>query len=139
MSGDHGEWAACWEVHGIRADDGLSVSVRVGVIDLDGQHVVAISVADESPVALTDRLTDEAAELLSWAKEERDMLADLRAQQHTADLKGSLNRAILTQRQWDKIHRALDGDNPTDHDMTVVLNTLRDAAPADWTEPRSNG
>ncbi len=133
MSGDHGEWAACWEVHGIRADDGLSVSVGVGVIDLEGRHTVAISVADESPVALTDRLTDEAAELLSWAKEERDMLADLRAQHHTADLKSSLNRAVLTHRQWQKIRNALE-HNTSDSDMATALNALRNAAPPGWAE-----
>lgn len=140
MCDDGQDWGAFWELHGIRADDdGVQVTVRVGVIDLNGHDTVAIGVADEPPVALTDRLTDEVAKLLGWAKDERDMLADLRAQQDTDALKDSLNRAVLTNRQWRKIRHALDGDNPSDHDMTAALYALRDAAPPDWTESCSDG
>lgn len=128
------DWGGYWEVHGIRADAGVQATVRVGVIERDGRDTVALGVAEEPPVTLTAQLTDEVVKLLGWAKDEREMLADRRAQQHSDGLKTSLDRAILTQRQWDKIRRALGGGNPTDHDVTTALDALRSAAPPGWAE-----
>jgi len=131
-------WGGCWEAHGVHSEHGKRVPVRVGVIEFDGRDTLALGVANERPVALTDREADEVVELLGWAKQERAMLADLRAQRHTAELKDSLNRAILTEGQWHKIRHALEHDTTSDHEVTVALHALRAAAPSAWTDRSSD-
>ena len=138
MMDDGQEWGGCWDARGIHSEHGMSVPVRVGVIEVDGRDTIAIGVADEPPAALRDRDADDVVKLLGWAKSERDMLADLREQKATAELKDSLNRAMLTEGQWHKIRRALEHDDTSDHDVTIALNALRDAAPSNWTESRPN-
>lgn len=132
MMDDGHEWGGCWDTRGIHSEHLMSVPVRVGVIEVDGRDTIAIGVADEPPVALRDRDADDVVKLLGWAKCERDMLADLREQKATAALKESLNRALLTERQWHKVRRALEHDNISEHDVTVALDALRAAAPEGW-------
>ncbi|WP_034268174.1 hypothetical protein [Haloechinothrix halophila] len=55
---EHGEdrWEGGWDVHGIRADDGRTVAITIGVINSGDDVWVATGVGNQSPVVLsTDR------------------------------------------------------------------------------------
>ncbi|MPY85983.1 MAG: hypothetical protein GEV00_22630 [Actinophytocola sp.] len=135
---DDEQWRGGWDIYGVRVDDSRAVSIRIGVIEHHGDEWVAIGVAGEPPIVLSTHTASDAAELFQWALDERDLVHDQRLRRETDALKHSLDRAILTRRQWQTIRRALDSD--TEH-PDAALTILREAAPSGWTEnrPASDG
>lgn len=76
MSQQRHEWRGYWDEYGTRVDDGKIVSIRVGVIQIDGHLSVAISVAATPPVTITSRIAAGLGELMQWAQDEHKMLAE---------------------------------------------------------------
>ncbi|MGH3949954.1 MAG: hypothetical protein ACRDSE_12635 [Pseudonocardiaceae bacterium] len=125
-------WRAHWEEHGTRIDDDMSVPVRVGVIDVEGDLTVAISVASAAPVALTRRTAAGIGELMQWAQEELEMLHEQQQQRRAASAKDAFDMALLTHRQWRAIlHAVVEAD--AGH-LARAAATLRAAAPQAWTD-----
>lgn len=124
------EWRGYWEEPGSIVDDEKSVPIRVGVLDVEGQLSLAISVARSAPVLITGRTAAGLAELMQWAQEEHAMLAEQHQRCRTEDAGEALGRAALTRRQWQAVLDALTSTDPTD--MTGAAATLRAAAPRTW-------
>lgn len=133
---DDEQWRGGWDICGVRKDDNRAVSIRIGVIDHDGDEWVAIGVAGDPPIVLTTPTASDAAELFEWALDERELVHDQRLHHETDSLKVSLDRAILTRRQWRAIRRALGSDTNDEH-PAAALTILREAAPSNWTNERT--
>lgn len=132
MSLRNDTWRAHWEEHGTRIDDDMSVPVRVGVIDVEGELAVAISVASAAPVAVTRQTAAGIGELMQWAQEELEMLYEQRQQRRAASAKDAFDMALLTHRQWRTILYAIV-EADTDH-LAKAVETLRAAAPRAWSD-----
>lgn len=132
MNSHDDTWAGCWEEHGTRIDDELSVAIRVGVIDVEGRLTVAISVADATPIAVTERTAAGIGELMQWAQEEHEMLYEQRQQRRAESAKDAFDMALLTRGQWQAILRTIN-DAGSDRLAEDAAAKLRDAAPRDWT------
>lgn len=124
------EWRGYWEEPGSRVDDEKSVPIRVGVLDVEGELSLAISVAWSAPVLITSRTAVGLAELMQWAQEEHAML-DERQWCRTEEAGEALGRVALTRRQWQAVLNAFTSADPSD--MTGAAATLRAAAPRTWT------
>lgn len=135
-SKDH-TWQGAWDEHGVRVDDDMSVSIRVGVIEVDGRLSLAVSLASGVPVAITDRTAVSLIEMMQWARAEYELLDDLHQQRRTEGAKDALDRAVLTRRQWRAVMRVFDQPGHTD-DADIALRTLRTAAPPAWTSEPDN-
>lgn len=127
------QWKGGWEVHGIRVDDGRTVAIRIGVISYGDDVWVALG-GSESPVALSNTTATDAAELFRWALDERELVAERHRQRETDDLKISLDRAILTRRQWQRIREALEHHDTKAPSVDAALVALADGAPPGWTD-----
>jgi len=125
-------WRAHWEEHGTRIDDGMAVPISVGVIDVEGDLTVAISVASAAPVAITRQTAAGLGELMQWAQEEHDMLYEQQQQRRAASAKDAFDLALLTRRQWRAILHAIT-EADTAH-LAKAAATLRIAAPRAWTD-----
>ncbi len=68
------KWRGHWDEQGARIDDHTIVSIRVGVIEVDGHLSIAISVADAQPVTITRAATERLGELMQWAQDEYTMI-----------------------------------------------------------------
>ncbi|GAA5106660.1 hypothetical protein [Haloechinothrix salitolerans] len=99
---DHSCWAGCWDEHGVRTEDDRIVRIRAGVLR-ERDLPIAISVAGESPVRLTEDSAGSLAELMRWAADERQMLIK-RRDEATADD----DHVVLTREQWENIVNALE-------------------------------
>lgn len=127
------QWKGGWDVHGIRVDDGRTVAIRIGVISYGGDVWVAFG-GSESPVALSNTAATDAAELFRWALDERELVAERHRQRETDDLKISLDRAILTRGQWQRIREALEHHDTEAPSVDAALAALADGAPPGWTD-----
>ena len=76
MSEQGFEWRGHWDEYGARVDDDKVVSIRVGVIEVDGHLSLAISVAAAPPVTITGRVAAGLGELMQWAQDEHKMLVE---------------------------------------------------------------
>lgn len=128
------QWKGGWDVHGIRVDDGRTVAIRIGVISYGDDVWVALG--SESPVVLSNTTATDAAELFGWAVEERELAAERHRQRETDDLKVSLDRAILTRHQWQRIREALEHQDTRAPSVDAALTALADGAPPGWTGER---
>ncbi len=132
MSLRNDTWRAHWEEHGTRIDDDMSVPVGVGVIDVEGDLTVAISVASAVPIAVTRQTAAGISELMQWAQEELEMLHEQQQQRRAASAKDAFDMALLTHRQWRTIlHAIVEAD--ADH-LAKAAATLRAAAPRTWAD-----
>lgn len=126
------QWKGGWDVPGIRASDGRTVAVRIGVVRYGGDFWVALG-GSESPVVLSNTTATDVAELLRWAVDEQELVAERHRQRETDGLKVSLDRAILTSRQWRRIREAFEHQDEKVPSVDAALNALADGAPPDWT------
>lgn len=137
MDSEAHTWQGAWDEHGIRVDDDKSVSIRVGVIEVDGHLSLAMSLASGVPVAITNRTAVSLIEMMQWARAEYELLEDMHQQRRTDGAKDALDRAVLTRRQWQTVMRAFDQPGHT-HDAATALRALRNAAPPAWTAEPDN-
>lgn len=139
MSLSNDTWRAHWEEHGRRIDDDMSVPIHVGVIEVEGDLTVAISVANAAPVAITRQAAAGIGDLMQWAQEELELLHEQQQQRRAESAKDAFDMALLTHRQWRAILRGIT-DADTEH-LTKATATLLAAAPRTWvnetaTEPQ---
>jgi len=120
------QWRGYWEDHGTRVDDEKIVSIRVGVVDVDGCLCIAISVASAPPVTITDGTAASIGELMEWAQHEHEMLEEQEQQRRrkTGEQVPAGVADISQAMSW------LDDIDAQLTDIAAQVRALRDRFPA---------
>lgn len=120
-------WLSAWDEYGHSLDTGRIVQVTVGILEPECDPAMAISVAGETPVKLTNDAIARLQEHLDWAVAEHQILLS-RAGDHLDAV--NTDTAMLGRAQWQSVVAALRGGDARAREEAV--KDLKACAPTAW-------